>query len=146
MQQTLMLLVLAIAAAAAQAEPVYRSHMPDGRVVYGDKPAPGATESRLVDQSKQNIVEPVRSAPAAQKKRDSGGARAGEDRVASAQKALDAAKAALEAGREVGEGDRLGVAKKGASRLSDEYYERVKRLEDEVAAAQKELDDARAAR
>jgi hypothetical protein len=143
-----MLLVFAFLAAAAQAEPVYRSKMPDGRVVYGDKPAPGAVESKEVDVSQQNIVAPVRAAPApAARNKNAGGPKpSGEDRVAKAQQALDAAKAALEAGRELKEGDRIGVATKGASRFSDAYLERVKQLEDAVTAAEKALDDARAAR
>jgi hypothetical protein len=151
MRRISILLAFAVLAAAAQADPVYRSKMPDGRVVYGDKPAPGALESREVDQSKQNIVSPQRPAPApagsaAATPQKKGTAIPGsEERVTRAEKALAAAKAALEAGREVKEGDRIGVAKQGASRFSDSYEQRVKRLEDAVAAAQKELEDARAA-
>ena len=147
MFQTLMLLTIACVAAAAYAEPVYRSKMPDGRVVYSNKPAPGATESREVDQTKQNIAEPIRvkPVPAAQKKQSAAVAVAAEERVASARKALDAAKAALEAGRAETEGDRIGVSKKGSSRSSDAFNERVNKLEDAVAAAQKQFDDALAA-
>jgi hypothetical protein len=150
MRQTLILLLFACCAASAQTDPIYRSKMPDGRVVYGDKPAPGAVESREVDQSRQNIAVPQRPVaapapadPAAKKK--AAAELGSEQRVTNAQKALDAAKAALEAGRELKEGDRIGVAKQGASRFSESYEERVKKLEDAVAAAQKALDEARAA-
>ena len=145
MRQTLLLIALAFAALTAQAQAVYRSVMPDGRIIYGDKPAPGAKEAKEVILQKPNIIAPVSTKPdpAVQQKDAGTGTSAGIDRVKSARQALDAAKAALEAGREQKEGDRIGTAKKGASQLTDGYYQRIKALEDAVTAAQKQLDDAR---
>ena len=141
MRQTLLLIALAFAALTAQAQAVYRSVMPDGRIIYGDKPAPGATEAKEVMLPKPNIIAPVSTKPdPASQTKDTG---AGADRVRSARQALDAAKAALEAGREQKDGDRIGTARKGGSQLNDAYYQRVKALEDAVTAAQKQLDDAR---
>jgi hypothetical protein len=43
MKSTITLLVLALAAPAAYAaEDIYRSVMPDGRILYGESPTPGA--------------------------------------------------------------------------------------------------------
>ena len=141
MRQTLLLLALACAALTAQAQAVYRSEMPDGRIIYGDKPAPGAKEAKEVVLQKPNIIAPVSTKPGPSVQQKDAGA--GGDRVQSARQALDAAKAALAAGREEKEGDRIGTATKGSARLTDAYFQRVKALEDAVAAAQKQLDDAR---
>ena len=148
MRQAVLLFVLVFAALTAHGQAVYRSVMPDGRIIYGDKPAPGASEAKEVTVSKPNIIAPVSTKPPPAKdappaKPKDAGAGAGTDTVASAQQRLDAAKAALEAGREDQEGDRIGTARKGASQRNDAYYRRVKELEDAVAAAQKQLDDAR---
>ena len=62
-----------------------------------------------------------------------------------AQKQLQGAKAALEAGREPLPGERIGTAG-GGSRLTDSYFKRIKTLEDRVDAAQKRLDDANSRR
>ena len=51
------LIAFALAAATAQAQGVFRSTMPDGRIIYGDKPAPGAKESKEVTLQ-PNIAEP----------------------------------------------------------------------------------------
>ena len=146
MRFQVLLITLAFTALAAHGEPVYRSVMPDGRIIYGDKPAPGAKEAKEVTLSKPNIIAPVSTKPPAAKPAPNakpGDSGAGPDAVRIAQEKLDAAKAALEAGREQKEGDRTGTARKGASQLNDNYYKRVKELEDAVTAAQKQLDDAR---
>ena len=44
-----LLLALAFVATTAHAQAVFRSVMPDGKVVYGDKPAPGAKEAKQVN-------------------------------------------------------------------------------------------------
>lgn len=149
MRHAILLFTLACAALTAHGQPVYRSVMPDGRIIYGDKPAPGASEAKEVTLPKPNIIAPVSTKPPPAAKPAPGdkpkgaGAESETDPVKRAQQRLDAAKAALEDGREQTEGDRTGTATKGASRLNDEYYKRVKTLEEAVAAAQKQLDDAR---
>ncbi len=140
MRQTLLLIALALAAPTAQAQAVYRSVMPNGGIIYGDKPAPGAKESKQVNLTPSNIATPgpvSTPAPAAkQQVLDSS-----NDKVDAARQALDQARTALEAGREPKPDERIGT-KGGSSRLTDAYLERVKVLEDAVAAAQRQLDDS----
>ena len=149
MRLAIFVFTLGFTALAVHAEPVYRSVMPDGRIIYGDKPAPGASEAKEVTLSKPNIIAPVSTKPPPAAKPVPGDKPKGTvaepdtDPVARAQQRLDAAKAALEAGREEQEGDRIGTVKKGSSQRSEAYFKRVKSLEDAVAAAQKQLDDAR---
>ena len=145
----LLMLALALATIGAHAQkPVYRSVMPDGKIVYGDKPAPGAQESNQVNLPPPNIVAPTPRSAAPQGA--TGTAAAASTDVRKAQEALDAARAALESGREPQEGERTGVSRKGGganSQLNDAYYQRIKSLEAAVATAQTKLDAAqRAAR
>ena len=140
MKHILLLLLLVLAAPALAAQSVYRSVMPDGKIVYGSKPEPGAKESKQVNLPPANISVPT--PPAA----GTGAAKpkaldAADEQVRQAQAQLDAAKAALEGGREPREGERIGTAG-GASRLNENYDKRIKSLEDAVAAAQNRLDAA----
>ena len=54
-----LLFALALASPAAHAQAVFRSVMPDGKIVYGDKPAPGAKESKQVNLPPPNIAAPT---------------------------------------------------------------------------------------
>ena len=148
MRQIPLLTALALAASLAHAQTVFRSDMPDGSVVYGDKPAPGAKEAKKITLPPSNISTTTRptaptskptpaSAPAP-KKQEAG---TPDAEVTRAEKELQAAQAALEAGRNEKEGDRVGM-KGGHARLSEDYFERIKSLEAAVAAAQKKLEDA----
>ncbi|MEK7877470.1 MAG: DUF4124 domain-containing protein [Pseudomonadota bacterium] len=144
MRQAMLLIALALAATVAQGQAVFRSVMPDGSVVYGDQPVPGAKETKEVSLPPPNIVKPPpappkQSAPATiprQQAPDSA-----DDQVRSAERDLQTAKAALEAGREPLPGERIGTVG-GASRLTDAYFQRIKSLENAVAGAQKKFDDA----
>ncbi len=148
MRQILLAIALVLAATAAQGQAVFRSVMPDGSIVYGDKPAPGAKEAEPVTLPAPNIVAPPKArapavAPAAappQAAPDSA-----DDQVRNAERELQKAKAALEAGREPQPGERIGRVG-GGSRLTEAYFERIKSLENAVAAAQKKFDDAAAQR
>jgi len=62
--------------------------------------------------------------------------------VSAAEKALADAQAALAAGKEPREGERIGTAK-GGSRLNEAYFERMKALESAVENARRNLDVAR---
>ena len=161
MRQAVLVITLALAAATALAQqPIFRSVMPDGRIIYGDKPAPGAKDAEQVRLPPSNIARPAqRSEAGASPTQPSGtGAsprqqalEAADAKVQEAQRALDAAKAALEAGREPQEGERGGTTinkgrSTGSTRASDTYMQRIEVLEDAVAAAQKNLDDALAQR
>lgn len=146
-QRIFLLLTFALAATAVQAQAVFRSVMPNGKIVYGNKPEPGAKESKQVNLAPLNISTPT---PAGSAGSADGAPPPGNNSpdVAAARQNLEAAQKALEAGREVREGDRTGIATKGgatSSRLNDSYLQRVKQLEDAVAAAQLQLQEAQRA-
>ena len=148
MRHIVFLFALALATPALAAQGVYRSVMPDGKIVYGSKPEPGAKESAPVNLPPPNIAAPPpRTAPPPPPPKAGS---ADNISVRDAQQALDDARKALENGREPQEGERSGVAKKGGgtnTQLNDAYYQRIKGLENAVAAAQAKLDSAqRAAR
>jgi len=142
----MLLFALALAATAAQGQAVFRSVMPDGSIVYGDKPAPGAKETKEVSLPPPNIAKPPPAQPSAPATTPRQAApESADDQVRNAERELQKAKAALEAGREPQPGERIGTAG-GASRLTDAYFERIKSLENAIAGAQKKLDDALARR
>ena len=144
------LLALALASPAANAQGMYRSVMPDGKIVYSDKPPPGAKESTKLNLAPLNIATPQQAPDAPPPAHPADGAPVDKAaNLAAARHKLEAAQKALAEGREQREGDRIGVAKgsSASSRLSESYLDRVKALEDNVAAAQQQFDAAqRAAR
>ena len=133
----------------AAAQVLYKSTMPDGSIVYGDKPAPDAVkvEETRPDISKRGIggttpreKDVLREMEKARAQRE-----AGQDKVQAAEQALRSAEAARAAGKEPLEGERIGTAG-GASRLSEAYDERQRRLDEAVVKARSELEAARAGR
>jgi len=161
MRLAVLVIMIALAAETALAQqPIFRSVMPDGRIIYGDKPAPGAKEAEQVRLPPSNIASPTQRSEAGVSPTQPSGAGASprqqaldaaDAEVQDAQRALDAAKTALEAGREPQEGERAGTTitkgrSTGSTRASDTYVQRIEALEDAVAAAQKNLDDALARR
>ena len=153
MQQILLLIALALAATAAQAQVVFRSVMPDGSVIYGDKAEPGARESKRVTLPPPNIsVSPPAPAKTPAKKSPAPASAAApappkpptaspDALVMSAEQELREAQAALTSGRNENAGDRIHL-KGGGTRLSDAYYQRINSLEATLAAAQKKLEEA----
>jgi hypothetical protein len=140
------LLAAALALQPVTAQVVYKSTLPDGRVVYGDKPDPSAVqvEQSTPDTSRGGIGGPTpREAEAL---RESESARAGAavapDRVRAAQKALQDAEAARAAGKEPLPGERIGTAG-GGSRLNESYDQRQRQLEEAVERARRDLEQAR---
>lgn len=151
MQKAILLLALALPGAAQAEDFYYQSTMPDGRLVIGDKPAPGAKDVKKIPLRAGNVAAPLASPAqkaeqAAAQQQQQQALDSADNAVKQAQQELDAAKAALEAAREPQPGERLGTVTKGKSRLSDAYFERIKKFEDAVAAAQNRLDDALARR
>lgn len=150
MRKAILLFALALLALAAQAQNYYyQSVMPDGQIIVGDKPVPGAKDVKKIPLRAGNISAPLSSPAQPGAAGASPQSQALDTAIAdvqSAQMTLDAAKAALEAGREPREGERIGTAKKGSSQLTDTYYQRIKSLEDAVTNAQKKLDEALARR
>ncbi len=149
MQRTALLLMLALCA-PAYAQGIFRSVMPDGKIIYGDKPAPGAKEAKQVNLAPLNIVTPPAPGLNPGDAPPPPANAAANAEVATARQNLEEAQKALAAGSEQRDGDRTGIARQGgggASRPSDDYLQRVKSLEDAVAAAQQQLEAAqRAAR
>ena len=140
-------LAVALFPPVAVAQVNYKSTMPDGRVIYGDKPAPGAVK---VDQLKAPSPTKGITAPSAkedtvlrdlEKNRVARDAR--ENRIRAAEDKVSRAEAALAAGKEPKEGERIGIAN-GGSRLTEGYLERQKQLEQDVAKARAELASVRA--
>ena len=129
--------------AVAQAQTIYRSVMPDGKIVFGDKPVPGAKESKPVTQRPPNISAPGPTSGGGPDARQQTLDAATSD-VAAAQQELDRARAALEAGREPTPEERIGT--KTGMRTTEAYDQRIKKLEQGVAAAQQRLNDAQGRR
>jgi hypothetical protein len=133
----------------AVAQTLYKSTLPDGSVVYGDKPAPDAVkvEETRPDVSKGGIggttpreAEALKQMETARGKREES-----ESKVEAAEKALRDAEAARAAGKEPLASERIGTAG-GASRITDDYYARQKKLDDAVEKARRELDQLRSGR
>ena len=130
----------------AAAQTLYKSTMPDGRVVYGDKPAPGAakveqtrpdTSKRGVEGSTAREQELQKDMERARLQRD-----ARQDKVQAAEQKLRDAEAARASGKEPLAGERIGTAS-GASRLNETYFDRQRRLEEDVEKARRELEEVR---
>ena len=137
-------IALALAASNAAAQKMYKSVMPDGRIVYSEKPTPGAKSVDTVDapaSSGVSVVTPQEKQRADQSKRDATQqARSNANAVEDARKQLKQAEAAREAAKESREGERLGTAK-GGSRLTEEYFARQKQADEAVDTARKRLQE-----
>ena len=133
----------------AVAQTLYKSTLPDGRIVYGDKPVPDAVkvEETRPDIKKGGIggitareKEALKELEKTRLQREGG-----QDKVRSAEEALKNAEAARAAGKEPLASERLGTAG-GGSRITDAYYERQKKLDADVEQARRELEQARSGR
>jgi hypothetical protein len=130
------------------AQTLYRSTMPDGRVIYAEKPVPGAARTTEVapPMPTSGIGGTVLRLPS---KEESGGSSVrgkGEGSrtaaIETAEENLRKAEQARRQGLEPGGADRAGNAK-GGTRLSDSYWERQGKLEEAVEKAKQELDQLR---
>jgi len=146
-----------LAAAAASAE-IYRSVLPDGRVIYSDSPPADAAQTETVDLPPPPTPEERAEAAAAESAIEQAGQRvqdpdrsaaigAADAEVRAAERDLAAARKRLEEGKVEREGDRIGIVGRrgGSARLSDAYWQRVGSLELEVQAAEERLRAAREA-
>jgi hypothetical protein len=141
----LLLIVPLATAAQDQSQHIYRSIMPDGHIIYGDKPAPGAATVQQVQLPALNSIPPPQGSDDSATQPSSQPIDEANVQIANAQQALDQAKAALETGREPLPDERIGKVG-GGTRLTDDYQARIQSLEDAVTAAQQRLDAALAAR
>ena len=137
-------LTLLFAGGSVQAQGVYKSTMPDGKVIYAEKPVPGAAKVDKMEPPPAKtgtiVVTPEEKARAEQAAKDRAAAEAAKKGGASeARKQLEKAQAARDAGKEPLPGERIGTAG-GKSRLTDDYYARQKKLEQDVAEAQKRVE------
>jgi hypothetical protein len=143
------LIAAVLLALPAPAQTLYRSVTPDGRVIYSDKPPPDAvkTEERKLDTGKVGVTAPSAREKSTLKELESSrkSREASSDRVRKAEIALHDAEVAQAMGKEPQAGERIGSVG-GNQRLTDAYWERQKKLEDNVKAARANLDRARAAR
>ena len=141
-------IAIALLAQPVAAQTVYKSTMPDGRVIFGDRPEAGAAkvESSEPDTSKTGVqltppgagrkVEEMRT------KRESGEAK--EEQLRQAQEAVRKAEVMLANGKEPLAGERIGTAG-GASRLNDAYWARQKKLREDLVKARDNLNRLRIA-
>lgn len=137
-------------ATSAFAQVLYKSTLPDGRVVYGDKPDPAAVKVEPItpDTSKGGLggaTTPGESQTLRQLQGSRESRERAVTRMQAAQKALEDAEAARAAGKEPLPGERIGTAG-GASRLTEAYDARQRQLEQAVENARRDLDAARSAR
>ena len=146
MRAILSLLCGALLAFSVAAQVIYKSTMPDGKIVIGDKPVPGAAkvEKSQPDTSKQGITPPskgeadaLKQLEAARLKRE-----ADQGKIDAAEKRLREAEAAKAAGTEPKEGERQGT-RGGMQRFTDAYYDRQKKLDQDVEDARKALEQVR---
>jgi hypothetical protein len=147
MARTLTALLLAFFAAGAGAQTVYKSIMPDGSVIYGEKPAPGAKKTETIEtptaKTGMTAITPEEQARAAEMKQRQAQPQPGPNRAqeaAEARLALKSAEAARDSGKEPLPSERLGNVG-GGSRLSEAYFARQKSLEEAVAAARRRVEE-----
>ena len=140
-----LLAAVSFAASGAFAQALYKSTMPDGRVIYGEKPVDGA---KRVDTVKPPPPKSGITTVTAEEKRrveEQAKKRAAVDRTQNvrddARQRLQQAEAARDAGKEPQPGERIGTAG-GASRLTDAYHARQAGLEKAVQDARKQADQA----
>ncbi len=145
--------VLALAAAHANAQTVYKSIMPDGSIVYGNGPVKGAAKVESIAVEPPPIVTdaPATVSPEAARRvredrrsEDAAWSKAGDD-LRSAEDALSAAKLAQQNGVAPLPGEMVGNVN-GFVRPSDAYFARQRELADKVKEAQARVDAAIAAR
>lgn len=133
-------------AASGGAQPVYKSTMPDGKVVYGEKPVAGAKRVDTIEPppAKTGVTgltaEEKARAEKLARERSAAAASAEQSGNAldAARKALAQAEAARDAGKEPLPSERIGIAG-GGTRLTEAFFARQKNLEAAVVAARKRL-------
>lgn len=145
MARILTALLLAFFAAGAGAQTVYKSIMPDGSVIYGEKPAPGAKKTETIEtptaKTGMTAITPEEQARAAEIKQRPIQPRPNRTQEAEeARLALRNAEAARDAGKEPLPSERLGNVG-GGSRLTEAFFARQKSLEEAVAAARRRVEE-----
>ena len=136
-----------VSGAAIGAQVLYKSTMPDGKVIYGDKPVPGAVkvEEQKPDTSKGGIrtTQPGDAGALRKMEQERLKRERTDDQLRAAEKLLRDAEEALAKGEEPLPGERTGTAGKG-SQLNEAYWKRQEKLKSDVERARANLDRARA--
>lgn len=155
----------ALLSAAAGAQALYKSTMPDGRVIFSDAPAPGAAkvetltsatpktsprvETTKPDPSPSRSRKPADPAVVKQLREAKVQRERAEAKVRAAEKILHAAEAAQAKGKQPLPDERI-VRADGKSQLSPAYWTRQHQLRQNIEDARAELERekvrARAAR
>lgn len=143
--QTVVAIALAWSA-SSWAQVIYKSTMPDGQVIYGSKPEPGAKRvEKMQPPAETSGVRPVgpKDEKLLQQRQTQREKKAGrQTEIDQAEEAVRDAEAAQAAGKEPLPGERQGTAG-GGSRLTEEYWQRQEQLAAAVADARKRLDALR---
>jgi len=137
---------LALVSGAALAQFLYKSTMPDGRVIYGDAPTPGAAkvEKTKPDTSRTGVTGATPKEAEALRRMETERPRGGgSNSPADIEAALRKMEAGREQFREPLEGERIGTVG-GGGRFTDSYWERQKKYDDGMETLRKELEKARA--
>jgi hypothetical protein len=143
------IVAFALVGTGARAQPIYKSTMPDGKVVYGQKPNPGAER---VDEIAPPPTQTGTATVTAQEKlrleqqtkarTQSAGA---QNELENARRQLELAESGREGAKEPLPGERVGLAG-GGSRLSEAYHQRQKSLDAALAVARKRVADLQSSR
>ncbi len=154
MKTVLFALAAALAVPALAQTPIYKSVQRDGRVVYSDRPVPGAKVQR-VDPAQSNFS----IVPDPRARTERAAAAAVDQRILERQMALDRADAEVKAATIALESAQTRLAAGevpmpgeitgnvgGTTRLNDAYQGRVAALQLQLQAAQERLDAAYIAR
>jgi uncharacterized protein DUF4124 len=141
-------LALALLSGAALAQFLYKSTMPDGKVIYGDAPTPGAVkvEKSRPDTSKKGVSAstPNEAEALRRMQTDRAGAGGGNPgRAEELEAQLRKMEAEREKFREPVEGERIGTVS-GGGRFTDAYLERQKKYDEDMDVLRKEIEKARA--
>jgi len=138
-----MLMIVLCAAPPAIGQAIYKSTMPDGSVLYGDAPAPGAVNVESGHAPTSKGVAPV--SPDQEKRIETeqnqyfSNLQRARDEVGAAQAEVTQAQADRDAGQEPLPGERQ------SQRLTAAYFERQRALDEAVKNAQRRLEKANAA-
>ncbi len=146
--------IVLLAMASAQAQEIKKYITPDGKTIYSDEPIPGAREAGSVaapppvdpearERAQEEARENARRAEESSERAEEESA--GQVDLAAAEARLKKAIELFEAGKEPLPGERRGTAG-GASRLTDDYFNRQRANEQAVRDAQEVLDAARSGR
>jgi hypothetical protein len=145
----LAVLTLAALPLLGAAQTVYKYARPDGTVVYSDVPVHGAKlvgRFQLVplpaSETPESRVQPTGKGPDERARLRFEALGAADAEIKAADQALKDAQERQQAGVEPLEGERIGNAGGRNSRLGPGYFERQRRLADDVDAAQARLDQA----